>query len=245
MKFGIFYELQLPQALGSRRRAPAGAGRAGPGRAGRPPRARLRLGGRASLPRGILALLGLRGVPRRRRRAHQAHPARPRHPPGDPQLQPPRAHGRGHRHARPRLQRPRRARHRRGRDPARARRLQHPGQGEAGHVARGRRADRQHDGDGRPIPGFEGRSFKMPVPQRHPQARAEAASADVDGLHQPRHHQDRGEPRARRARLLLPRRGGGAHLEPDLLRHHQERRLRAARPQRQRQHRHGLGLLAA
>ena len=31
----------------------------------------------------------------------------------------------------------------------------------------------------------------------------------------------------------------------DLLRHHQERRLRAARPPRQRQHRHGLGLLAA
>ena len=96
-----------------------------------------------------------------------------------------------------------------------------------------------------PYPGFEGRSFSMPVPQRHPQARAEAASADVDGLHQPRHHPGRRQPRPRRARLLLPRRGGGAHLEPDLLRHHQERRLRAARPQRQRQHRHGVGLLAA
>ena len=83
------------------------------------------------------------------------------------------------------------------------------------------------------------------VPQRAAQAGAEAASADVDGLHQPRHHQGGGEPRPGRAGVLLHRRGGGAHLEPDLLRHHQERRLRAAGPQRQCQHRHGVGVLAA
>ena len=51
--------------------------------------------------------------------------------------------------------------------------------------------------------------------------------------------------RPRRAGLLLRRSGGGAHLGRDLLRHHQERRVRAARPQRERQHRHGVGLLAA
>ena len=64
------------------------------------------------------------------------------------------------------------------------------------------------------LSGLRGPLLQDALPQRHPQARAEAASADVDGLHQPRHHQDRREPRPRRARLLLPRPGGGAHLEP-------------------------------
>ena len=43
-----------------------------PDRAGRPARLRLRLGGRAPLPRGVLAHLGARGLPRRRQPAHQA-----------------------------------------------------------------------------------------------------------------------------------------------------------------------------
>src|SRR5437762_7688863 len=51
------------------------------GGAGRPARDRLRLGGRAPLPRGVLALFGARGFPGRVRRAHRAHPPRPRHRP--------------------------------------------------------------------------------------------------------------------------------------------------------------------
>ena len=142
------------------------------------------------------------------------------------------------------LQRPGGTRHRRGRDAAGTRRLRHPGQGEARHGAGGRRADRQHDGDGA-LSGLRGPLLQDAVPQRAAQAGAEAAPADVDGLHQPRHHQGGGQPRPGRAGVLLHRRGGGAHLEPDLLRHHQERGLRAARPSRQCQHRHGVGVLAA
>ena len=62
MKFGIFYEHQLPRPWRAGRRAPAAQGRARAGRARRPARHRLRLGGRAPLPRGVLAT-------RRRRRS--------------------------------------------------------------------------------------------------------------------------------------------------------------------------------
>ena len=96
MKFGIFYEHQLPRPWGRAQRVPAAAGFADPDRARRPPRLRLRLGGRAPLPRGVLALLGARGVPRRRQPAHQAHPARPRHHPAPHQPPDPRGRARGH-----------------------------------------------------------------------------------------------------------------------------------------------------
>ena len=76
MRFGIFYEHQLPRPWDGGRRAEADLRRARPGRAGRPPRHRLRLGGRAPLPRGVLPLVGVRGVPRRGQPAHGAHPAR-------------------------------------------------------------------------------------------------------------------------------------------------------------------------
>ena len=66
------------------------------------------------------------------------------------------------------------------------------------------RADRQHDGDGA-LSRLRGQCFTMPCRNVRAQAGAEAASADVDGLHQPRHHQGRGAERPRRARLLLPR----------------------------------------
>ena len=134
-----------------RRRVLSAARRARPGRARRPARLRLRVGGRAPLPRRVLALVRARGVPRRGGSSHDAHPARPRHPPGDPEVQPPGAHRRGPGHARPDLRRPRRLRHRRRGDPAGAARLRHPRQAEAGDGARGRRADRQHDG-ARPVP---------------------------------------------------------------------------------------------
>ena len=54
------------QAVGARRRVRAAPERARPDRAGRPPRLRLRVGGRAPLPRGVQPLLGARGVPRPR-----------------------------------------------------------------------------------------------------------------------------------------------------------------------------------
>ena len=71
------------------------------------------------------------------------------------------------------------------------------------------RADRQHDGDGA-LPRLRGQGLLLPLPQRRAQAGAEAAPADVDGLHQPRHHQGRRAERRRRAGLLLRRSGGGA-----------------------------------
>src|SRR5690606_5268567 len=74
-----FLRAPAPTAVGRGRRAPAAQGRARPdparGRAG----LRLRLGGRAPLPGGVLALLRARGVPRRRQPAHLPHPPRPRH----------------------------------------------------------------------------------------------------------------------------------------------------------------------
>ena len=57
MKFGVFYEHQLPRPWGADERAPAAQGRARAGRARRPPGHRLRVGGRAPLPRGVLALV--------------------------------------------------------------------------------------------------------------------------------------------------------------------------------------------
>ena len=72
MKFGIFYEHAAATAVEPRRRVRAAQQRARPDRAGRPARLRLRLGGRAPLPRGVLALVGARGVPRRGQPAHEA-----------------------------------------------------------------------------------------------------------------------------------------------------------------------------
>ena len=106
MKFGIFYEHQLPRPMERGRRAQAVPGGARPGRARRRARHRLRLGGRAPLPRGVLALLGARSVSRRRARSA---PRRIRLGHGicadAAELQPPGARRRAHRHARPRLQR--------------------------------------------------------------------------------------------------------------------------------------------
>ena len=122
MRFGIFYEHQLPAALGRGRRGEAPDRRARAGRARRPGRHRLRLGGRAPLPRGVLALERARGVPRGRQPAHQEHPARPRHRADPARLQPPGARRRADRDARPGLRRPGRVRHRRVELAGRARR---------------------------------------------------------------------------------------------------------------------------
>ena len=76
----------------------------------------------------------------------QAHPPWPRHPPSDCALQSSPARSGMHRHARPALRRPRRFWHRRGRDPARARPVRHPRQEEARRGPRGGRADRRGGG---------------------------------------------------------------------------------------------------
>ena len=102
-------------AVGRGRRGEAPQRRARAGRARRQGRHRLRLGGRAPLPRGVLALERARGVPRRRQPADQEHPPRPRHRADPAGLQPSGARRRAHRDARPDLRRPRRVRHRRGR----------------------------------------------------------------------------------------------------------------------------------
>ena len=82
-------------------------------RARRPARHRLRVGGRAPLPRGVQPLERARGVPRRGVAAHEAHPARARHRADAAAVQPSGARRRAHRDARPRVERPGRLRHRR------------------------------------------------------------------------------------------------------------------------------------
>ena len=95
-----------------------------------------------------------------------------------------------------------------------------------------------------PYPGFEGKFFSMPVPQRRAEAGAEAASAAVGGLLQPRDHQAGGAARHRRADLRLRRSGRGEAVGRRLLPHLQGG-VRADRPRGEPQHRHGDRLLAA
>ena len=195
------------------RRAPAVPGGARPGRTRRQARHRLRLGSRTPFPRGIFALFRAGNLPRGLLAAHQAHSPRPRHLPDAAEIQPPGAGRRAHRHARSRLQRPRRVRHRRERLPDGARRLQcrlRRGR-EAADVAGGRRAMHQHDGDG-PLSRLQGRVLRNALPQRGAEAAAEAASAAVGGLLQPRDHQDGGALRHRRADLRLRRSARGAAM---------------------------------
>ena len=173
MKFGIFYEHQLPRPWGPEQRVPAPAGFAHPDRARRQAGLRLRLGGRASLPGGVLALLGARGLPRRRQPAHQAHPPRPRR--GPAHHQPAASRRRARRHARPAVGRPRRSRHGRGGGAGRAASLQHPRARQARALGGGGQGDRAdvHQGKlGVPRP-----VLRLRGAQRHSQALPEAASA--------------------------------------------------------------------
>ena len=70
MRFGIFYEHQLPRPWDKDGEYRLLNIVARPDRVGRPARLRLRVGGRAPLPRGVLALLRPRGLSRRRQPAH-------------------------------------------------------------------------------------------------------------------------------------------------------------------------------
>src|SRR5258708_4335700 len=71
----------IAAALGRGQRAQAVQRCARSDRARRPPRLRPHVGGRASLPGGVFALLGTRSLPWRRLAAHQEHHPRPRHLP--------------------------------------------------------------------------------------------------------------------------------------------------------------------
>ena len=137
VKFGIFYEHQLPRPVDRRLRVPPDPGRARSDRVRRLARHRLRVGGRAPLPRGVLALERARGVPRGRVATHEEHPPRARHRADPAAVQPSRAHRRTHRDARPREWRPRRLRDRRVVVGGRARRFHGRSRAQARDVGRG------------------------------------------------------------------------------------------------------------
>ena len=109
----------IAAALGTGQRAQPLPQCARPARTGRPPRLRLRVGSRASLPRGIFALAGAGGVPRRGEPAHPPDPPRARHHATDDGAS--RARRRAHLGARSGEPRPRRIRHGRERQHHRAR----------------------------------------------------------------------------------------------------------------------------
>ena len=233
MKFGIFLEIQHPRPWDPGQRAAALPEHGRADRARRRARHRLRLGGRAPLPRGVLALLRARDRAGRGGAQHEAHPARPRHRGDAAQLQPPRPRRGAHRHARPRLGRPRRVRHGRDRLAQRAGGLRRAARGQARDVARGQRAGREH-ARARPLPRLRGQVLLDALPQRGPEGRPATAPADVDGLLQPRGGEARRPARPRRALLLLPPAGRGRRLDRRLLRRDQDG-VRPDRPLRERQ----------
>ena len=170
---------------------------AGPDRAGRPARLRLRLGGRAPLPGGVLPLLGARGLPGRGQPAHPAHSPGPRHHPAPHQPSHPGGRARGHPRSPERG--PRGAGARRG-----------PGAGGAAPLRRARAREARRVGGGRAghdpglhahLVGMAREVLQLPRAQRGPQALPEAASALVGGLLQHRDHRQRRPVGHGRARL--------------------------------------------
>ena len=212
-------------------RADAHPGRARAGRARRPARHPVRVGGRAPLPRGVQPLLGAGGVPRRLQPAHDADPPRPRDHPHRPAVQPSGADRRAGVDARPRLQRPRRVRQRRVVERGRARRLQDRPAAQARRVARG---PRDHD----PVHGRDAvhrrrrRVRADAAAQRRAQAGPETAPAAVGGVQPARDDPPRRREGHRRAdvRVHRPRRGAhvGARVRADA-----RREVRAGRSRRQ------------
>ncbi len=169
--------------------------RAGAGAAGRRAGLRPGVGGRASLPRGVLALLGAGAVPDRVRDADEEHPRGPRHRGLRAAVQPPDPHRRAGGRARHPLGRPARVRHRAVRDVDRTRR-----------ASRRTRTTRRRRGTNivRVLPkmwtqerfGYRGRGVLDAVARRSPEAVPEAASADVGGGDDARDRARRGRPRA-------------------------------------------------
>ncbi len=238
MKFGMFYEHQLPQPWGedSERRLYPGGAR--PGGTRRQTRHRLCVGGRASLPGGILAFLRAGDFPRRLLAAHAAHPAGPWHRADAAEIQSSRARGGAHRDTRSGVERTRRLGHRGVGDRAGDGRLQHPARGKERDVARGDRAGRQHAGDAA-LSRLPRQVFRHAVPQSGAEVGAEAASADVGGVLEARDHPSRRARRIGRADLRVPGTRAGSEVGAGILRHHQITGVRADRPQRQSEHRAG------
>ena len=173
MRFGIFYEHQNPRPwAGERSEHTAAQGRARAGRAGGPGRLRLRLGGRAPLPRGVLALSAPEVFLAAAAAAHRAHPARARNRPDPARGEPSGARGRARRHARPDLRRPPRVRHRRVELGGRAGRLPRRSHAEARDVGGRDRRDRAHVRG-----GAVRRLGQRVLPHAPAQRRAEAAAA--------------------------------------------------------------------
>ena len=96
-----------------------------------------------------------------------------------------------------------------------------------------------------PYPGFQGKFFSMPVRNVVPKPLQKPHPPIWVACSKPRDHPCRGARRHRRAHLRLRRSGRGRQVGARILRHHQERRVRADRPHGERQHRHGDRLLAA
>ena len=159
----------------------------------------MRLGGRAPLPRGVLALLGARAVPDRSRDADAADPRRARRGGVRARDQPPDPRRRARRVPRPALGRPARVRHRALVDLDRDRRLR--GRSRRHQEGLGRvRARAAEDVDAGDVRAP--RALLLDARARDPaQAAPEAASADVGDRDEPGHRARRRRPRPR-----LPRR---------------------------------------
>ena len=201
MKFGVFFELSVPTPVSRRRGAAGVRERARAGRARGRARLRLCVGGRAPLPRGLLALLVARGVPDRGRGADLAHPGRSWGRRVRARDEPSGAGRRARRCPRHPLGRSARARHRAFVDVDRARRVRHrsrPHEEDVGRV----RADHPADVDARPV------LLRRPVV---PRARAQrAAEADAGSSSAAVGHRDdaRHRARCRRSWHRVPRRRG-------------------------------------
>ena len=192
------------RARGLRERARAGAPR-------RRARLRVRLGGRASLSRRVLALLGAGDLPDRRGHADASHPRRPRRGRLRARDQPPDPRRGARRLPRRPLRGPPRVRHRALVDVDRDRRL--PGRSRRHQEGLGRVRPRAaaHVDAGALLPS---RTLLLDARARDPaQAAPEAASADVGDRDEPRHGAG-----CRRPRTRLPgrrhgrlRRAGAAH----------------------------------
>ena len=178
------------------RPVPAGAR---PDRAGRQARLRLRVGGRAPLPRGVQPQLGARGVPGGSQPAHEEHSARAWHRAAAHQPSGPR--GRAGLHARHRERRPGRAGHRRGLIGHRTASLRPPFPRQARRV--GRRRALPHADVPRGQPQLRRRDLQVPRPKRRAEAVPEAAPAPVGGVQPARHDRHGGPAGHGRAGLLI------------------------------------------
>ena len=228
MKFGIFYEHQLPRPWSDTSEQQLICRCPGPDRAGRPARGPVPLGSGAPLSGGVLALQRTGGVPGRGQSAYQADADRPRRRPDRPGLQPPRPDRRTDRHARPGLQRAGRVRNRRIVLRGRAGRIRRRPGDQTGGVAGGAGGGHPlHDRDS--LRRRRGQVRAHAAPQRGAQAGAEAASPAVGGVQPAGHHPARRRKRHRRPQFRL-RRARGRQAVGRRLRDHPPRPVRPGGP---------------